>query len=308
MSEPIKIRLGGYGPSTTSFSLALKRIGERLESDFGNAVDVKYVWNILDLGYRSEDILWLVEDGFLTLGYQSSSYFTEKVPAVGSLDFPFVFQDRQEVRGLMDGDLGKLIAAELESRMDLRILGFFENGLRHVSNKVRPINTPADFGGMSIRVLPSEIQARTFELLGATPLILDLVDALERVVAGTIDAQENPLANTVTYGAHKYHRYHTLTGHSYLSRPVFVHRPSFDRFPEELQSAMRQAVRDAVAFQRELKVAEEEEARREIVREGGEVVELSESDLALFRTAVAPIYDEARKTYSPELLELLPGF
>jgi TRAP-type C4-dicarboxylate transport system substrate-binding protein len=308
LSEPIKIRLGGYGPSTTSFSLALKRIGERLESDFGNAVDVKYVWNILDLGYRSEDILWLVEDGFLTLGYQSSSYFTEKVPAVGSLDLPFVFQDRQEVRGLMDGDLGKLIAAELESRMDLRILGFFENGLRHVSNKVRPINTPADFGGMSIRVLPSEIQARTFELLGATPLILDLVDALERVVAGTIDAQENPLANTVTYGAHKYHRYHTLTGHSYLSRPVFVHRPSFDRFPEELQSAMRQAVRDAVAFQRELKVAEEEEARREIVREGGEVVELSESDLALFRTAVAPIYDEARKTYSPELLELLPGF
>ncbi len=308
MTEPIKIRLGGYGPSTTSFSLALQRIGDRLISEMGDAVDVKYVWNILDLGYRSEDILWLVEEGFLTLGYQSSSYFTERVPALGALDLPFVFQDRELVRGMMDGDLGKAIADEMESRMDLRVLGFFENGLRHVSNNLRPVKTPADFGGMSIRVLPSEIQARTFELLGATPLTLDLVEALERVVAGTIDAQENPLANTVTYGAHKYHKFHTLTGHSYLSRPIFLHRPSFDRFPEAIQNLMREAVQDAVRFQRELKVAEEEEARREILKEGGQIVELTDSDLELFQKAVTPLYDEARRTYKPDLIKLLPVF
>jgi TRAP-type C4-dicarboxylate transport system substrate-binding protein len=308
LNKPIKIRLGGYSPSTTSFSLALKRIGDRLKRDFKNDVDVKYVLNILDLGYRSEDILWLVEEGVLTLGYQSSSYFTERAPALGCLDLPFVFQDRQQVRGLMDGELGKAIAAELESKLDFRILGFFENGLRHVSNNLRSIKTPADFGGMSIRVLPSEVQAQTFKLLGATPLILDLVEALERVVAGTIDAQENPLANTVTYGAHRYHKFHTLTGHSYLSRPIFLHRPSYDLFPEELQRVMWEAVQDAVMFQRKLKISEEEEARAEIVKEGDDVVELTESDLALFRKAVAPVYDEARKTYSSDLLDLLPTF
>ncbi len=308
MTEPIKIRLGGYGPPTTSFSLALQCIGDRLTGELGDAVDVKYVWNILDLGYRSEDILWLVEDGFLTLGYQSSSYFTEKVPALGALDLPFVFQDRERVRAMMDGDLGNAITCELESKMDLRVLGFFENGLRHVSNDLRPVRTPADLGGMSIRVLPSAIQARTFELLGANPLTLDLVEALDRIVAGTIDAQENPLANTVTYGAHKFHKYHTLTGHSYLSRPIFLHRPSFDQFPKAVQKLMREAVQDAVRFQRELKIAEEEEARREIVKEGGQIVELAEGELALFRTAVEPIYDEARRAYPPELIRLLPTF
>jgi hypothetical protein len=72
MPDPIHIRMGGYGPPTTGFSRALKRIGDRLAAEFGERIEVKYVWNIMDLGYRAEDILWLVEHGLLTLGYQSS--------------------------------------------------------------------------------------------------------------------------------------------------------------------------------------------------------------------------------------------
>src|ERR1041385_410486 len=70
-SKAIQIRMGGYGPGTTGFSKALKFIGDRLERQFGDRIDVKYVWNIMDFGYRAEDILWLVEIGVLTLGYQS---------------------------------------------------------------------------------------------------------------------------------------------------------------------------------------------------------------------------------------------
>src|SRR5262245_32855630 len=77
MPKSIQIRMGGYGPATTGFSKSLKFIGERLEQQFGDRIDVKYVWNIMDFGYRAEDILWLVESGILTLGYQSSSYLTD---------------------------------------------------------------------------------------------------------------------------------------------------------------------------------------------------------------------------------------
>ena len=54
-----------------------------------------------------------------------------------------------------------------EERINYRILGWFENGFRHISNRLRPIHVPADMKGMKIRVLPSEIHKRTFELLGA---------------------------------------------------------------------------------------------------------------------------------------------
>jgi tripartite ATP-independent transporter DctP family solute receptor len=307
MSDAIQIRMGGYGPATTGFSRALKMIGDRLEGEFGGRVQIKYVWNIMDLGYRADDILWLVEHGLLTLGYQSSSYLTDRVPALGFVDLPFLFADTAAARAAMDGALGELLARRIEERVSYRILGWFENGFRHVSNRVRPVRRPADLSGMRIRVLPSKVQARTFELLGAVPMRMDLTEAIERIVAGTIDAQENPLANTVTYGVHKFHRFHTLSNHFYISRPIFLHRAAFDAWPAELQRAMRAAVTAAVAFQRELHVQEEDDARRAIEAQGCEIVELGAAEHEAFAAAVRPLRDEARTSYGRELFDLVPA-
>ncbi len=304
MGDPIQIRMGGYGPATTGFSRALKLIGDRLEAEFGDRVSIKYLWNIMDLGYRAEDILWLVEHGLLTLGYQSSSYLTDRVPELGFLDLPFQFETTESARAAVDGPLGQLLARKIEERVNYRILGFFENGFRHISNRVRPVHTPSDLGGMRIRVLPNKIQARTFELLGAVPLRLDLTEALAAITAGTIDAQENPLANTVTYGVHRFHRFHTLTNHFYISRLIFLHRTSFDSWPQDLREAMREAVKDAVAFQRGTHLQEEEDARKAIETEGCEIVELNLDQHNAFASAVKPVYGEARRQCGNDILKL----
>jgi len=300
-----RIFMGGYGPASTGFSLALKKIGDRLEAKFGGEVEVKYVYNILDLGYRADDILWLVEQGVLTLGYQSSSYLTDRVADLGAADLPFLFPDARQARAAMDGRLGQLLTARIEAVTNYRILGYFENGFRHVSNRLRPVRTPADMKGMKIRVLPSQIQSRTFELLGANPKIMDLSEAIEAVKAGTLDAQENPFANTVTYGVHKYHRFHSATNHFYVSRPIFLHRPTFDAWPRALQDTLREAVHEAIAFQRDLHVKEEEDAMTAIRAEGGEILELTRDEHNAFAAAVKPIYGESRRQFSPEILALL---
>jgi TRAP-type transport system periplasmic protein len=306
MSRPFQIRMGGYGPATTCFSRGLKMIGDRLVARFGDEVDVKYVWNIMDLGYRAEDILWLVEHGILTLGYQSSSYLTDRVPELGIVDFPFLFKTNDEARAAMDGELGKHLARHVEDRAGYRILGWFENGFRHISNRLRTVRLPSDMAGMRIRVLPSKVHAKTFELLGAVPLRMDLTEAIAGIKAGTIDAQENPFANTVTYGVHKFHRFHTVTNHFYISRPIFLHRAAFDAWPERLQQAMREAVTAAVQFQRDLGVTEDAEARAAIESEGCEITTLAPDQHAAFAGAVTPIYADARQAYPPAILRLLP--
>ena len=268
MPEPIKIRMGGYGPPTTSFSRSLKLIGDLLSARFGDGISVDYVWNIIDHGHRAEDILTLVENGEMTLGYQLSSYLTDRVGELGFVDLPFLFERREEARAAIDGALGRYLSRSIEARINYRILGYFENGFRQISNRLRTVRAPADLKGMRIRVLPSEVQARTFELLGAIPLRWDLTEAIAAIKAGTIDAQENPFANTVTYGVHKFHRFHTVTNHFYISRPIFLNRTQFDAWPRDLQSAIREAVTKSVTFQRELAIAEDREARAAIEAAG----------------------------------------
>lgn len=302
---PIQIIMTGYGPATTSFSLALKRMGDRIEARFPGEVEVRYVYNILELGYRALDILWLVERGIVTMGYQSSSYLTDRVSDLGAVDLPFIFESTGAARDSMDGELGRLLTQSIEANTDYRILGYFENGQRHFSNRLRPIRTPADMRGMSLRALPSKIHERTFELLGANPEIMDLSEVITRIQAGTIDAQENPFANTVTYGIHNYHKYHTASSHFYISRPIFFHRPTFDSWPTELQQEIRAAVTEAVRFQRNLKDQEELDAQVAIEDVGGEVVELTAQERQLFVDTVTPVYAELQDQYSPRLRRLV---
>ena len=304
MNKKIQIRMGGYGPPTTAFSKSLKFIGDRIEAEFGGDVDIKYVWNILDLGYRGEDILWLVESGVLTLGYQSSSYLTDRVPELGFVDLPFLFQNNKQARAAIDGALGKYLTEKIEERFNYRILGYFENGFRHISNRLRPVHTPEDLANMKMRVMPSDVQARTFELLGAIPMKMDLTEAIDGVVNGTLDAQENPLANTITYGVLKFHRYHTLSNHFYISRPIFAHRNTVDGWPLELKTALYKAAQDSIVFQRKLTEQEAIDAQTEIENEGCEIVELTAEEHNAFVEAVKPQHEDARKIFGDELFKL----
>jgi tripartite ATP-independent transporter DctP family solute receptor len=306
MPSPIAIRMGGYGPPTTGFSRSLKRIGDTIEAQFGNDVAISYVYNIMDHGHKAEDILTLVEHGELTAGYQSSSYLTDRVPELGFVDLPFLFSSNAQARAAMDGALGAYLVGKTEERINYRILGWFENGFRHISNRLRPIHLPADMNGMKIRVLPSEIHRRTFELIGATPMRMDLTEAIAMIKAGTLDAQENPLANTVTYGVHKFHRFHTLTSHFYISRPIFFHRTSFDAWPQDLQRAMQEAVTEAVTYQRQLAVEEHDESKQAIEAEGCEFNTLTPQEHEAFVAAVQPLLKDARAMYGEKMFALLP--
>src|SRR5258706_3495588 len=215
----IQICMGGYGPPTTTHSRAIKMMGDRLIAQFGDEVDIKYVWNVMDFGYKAEEVLWMSERGLLTVAYQSTSYLTESVPELEFADLPFLFATLAEARVAMDGKLGAYLSQKIEARVPgYRMLGYFENGYRHISNRLKPVHVPADLKGMTIRSLPSVMHSRTYELLGATPLIMDLKPAIAAITAGKLDAQENPLANTVDYGVPQFHRHHTLNRPRYLSR------------------------------------------------------------------------------------------
>jgi len=306
MPSPIQIKMSGYGPPSTGFSKSLVLIGDKIKAQFGGDVALDYTFNIMDHGYKAEEILTLVEEGKFSMGYQSSSYLTDRVPELGFVDLPFLFSSNAQARAAMDGALGEYLVRKTEERCNYRILGWFENGFRHISNKLRPIHMPADMNGMKIRVLPSEIHRRTFELIGASPMRMDLTEAIAMIKAGTLDAQENPLANTVTYGVHKFHKFHTLTNHFYISRPIFFHRPSFDAWPKELQQAMQQAVTEAVTFQRQLALEEHDESKKAIEAEGCVFNTLTPAEHDAFVAAVQPLLQDAKSMYGEEMFKLLP--
>ncbi len=305
MPENIKIRLGGYSPPDSTHSLASVHFKESLEKQLGEVVAVDLFWNVLDFGYRADDLLSMVECGLLTMCYFSTSYVTNQVPELEIIDLPFVFENEAAAHSALDGALGDYLTEKTESRTEYRVLGYWDNGFRHLSNRLRPIRSPADCKDIRIRLQPNEVHVKTFEMLGAVPVAVDLKEGIEKIVSHEVDAQENPLANTVTYGVDKHHNYVTMSGHFFGARGLYVHKESFDSWPESVQLAVRKSAREAIQVQRQSAFAKEEDLRAQMLSEGIDIISLTAKEREIFKEAVRPILDEARSRLGNEIFSLL---
>jgi TRAP-type C4-dicarboxylate transport system substrate-binding protein len=177
---------------------------------------------VFDFGYKGMDLINMVERGQLTMCYSSTAYgLSDIIPELQILDLPYIFENEEHAHQALDGELGAYLTRKIESLKGFRVLGYWDNGFRHISNRLRPIRTPEDCAGLRIRLMPNEIHKKTFELLGAIPISTDLEQGLAMMAAGELDAQENPLANIAAYGIHKFHTHITMSGHFYAARSIF---------------------------------------------------------------------------------------
>ena len=259
----------------------------------------------MNLGYKSEDILWMTDQGVLTITYQSTSYLTDDVPELGFVDLPFLFRDNAHARGAMDGALGQYLTNRIEDRKNYKILGYLENGFRQISNSIRAISQPDDMKDLKIRVLPSDIHSRFFELLGANPIRMDLTQAITDIQTGALDAQENPYTNTTTYGVHNYHKHHTLSNHFYISRAIMCNRSQFYLWPEPLKQAIIESAGDAMQWQRTQIETDVRIAEKLIIEAGGQIHSLTEAQTALFQEKISPLYKDAREQFGNTPFDLL---
>ena len=91
------------------------------------------------------------------------------VKEFGLLDFPFLFSHARQADAMVDGPLGKLLAARLADK-GIVVLGFFDLGFRNVTNSKRPITKGEDLEGLKLRVIPNPVFIETFKTFKSNPL------------------------------------------------------------------------------------------------------------------------------------------
>ena len=256
-------------------------------------------------GHPAADLLPMVESGTLTMGYFSASYLAARVPEYALLDLPFTIHGREQAYGVLDGVLGQLLADKLQARTGLRALSFWDNGFRHLTNAVHPIRTPADCVGLRIRTLFSDVHRKLFKLLGFEPVALDVKDPIAQVRSGAIEAQENPLTNTYNFGIHLHHRYITLSGHFFGAAILLCHHASYAAWPAEVRQAVREAVLEATAAQRQLAAREDEDVLAQLCPPQNVIIRLTDTERTRFVEAVAPVVEEQRHALGNQLCSYL---
>jgi TRAP-type C4-dicarboxylate transport system substrate-binding protein len=302
---PKRLWIGGYGPEKSAHGDGLAAFRDHVMTATWGQLEVDVTWNIMDEGRPNTDLFDLVESGRMFLCYFSSSYLGHQVEELNVLETPFLFDSLETAHRALDGALGSSLRAAVRSKTPFEALGFWDNGFRHMTNLKHPIHTPADCRGLSVRMQPNIIHEALIRSWGAIPVAVELSEAVQLIVSRNVDAQENPLANTVAYGVDKVHPFVTMTGHLYGARGLFANRAVYEAFPDDLRAAVDEAVVKAIFVQRSAAAKLEKTLRHNMEIDGIEFVDLDEAEIAAFREASQPAIDLAVESVPGDLHELV---
>ncbi|SMF89614.1 tripartite ATP-independent transporter solute receptor, DctP family [Azospirillum oryzae] len=237
-----------------------------------------------------------------TLAFSANSQGTTSgvVPEYAVLGLPFLFQSLPQAWKVLDGPVAKKLD-EASKAKGLVLLAMWDNGIRHVSNNVRPITKPEDLAGIKLRTPPDPITVDIFKALGANPMPLAFSELYIALQQGVVDGQENPLMNIYSSKLFEVQKYISLTGHKYESTPLLASKIVFDTLSKADQTAVLEAAAEAGKLNREMSAKADKELQAKMEDAG---VKFNTVDPAPFVAKTKSVYDKWEKQF-PELVALV---
>ncbi|MGC3873484.1 TRAP transporter substrate-binding protein [Halomonas sp. GXIMD04776] len=222
------------------------------------------------------------------------------VPETYVLDLPFLFEDYDQARCVLDGEIGQELLTKMSDH-NLVGLAWTENGFRHMTNSQRAVKTPGDAEGLKVRTMENKVHMEAFEQMGVHPTPMAFPEVFTALQQGTVDGQENPITVIVATKFWEVQDHLSLTGHVYSPAIVLGSPILLDGLSEEERGWFKQAAEASAKATRE-EVSRLEKEGVEMLREKGMTVE-TDIDKAPFQEAVKPAYQIYTDQYGDEMLE-----
>jgi tripartite ATP-independent transporter DctP family solute receptor len=220
-----------------------------------------------------------------------SSIMSSVADVFGVFDMPFVIKDRAHVARIEKEMFWSKLAPAAE-KQGYQILALWENGVRHITNNARPINTPADLKGLKIRTPKSTWRIKMFEAWGANPTPMGFSEVFVGLQTGVIDGQENPYTNIASAKLNEVQKYLSVTGHVYTPAYPTVGKAVFEKLSPEVRKVLKDTAMELAPWARERGEAEDGTLKDKLVAAG---MQLNVANRAAFVEASKPIYAQFAK-------------
>ena len=259
------LRFGYETSQTDSQHIAAKKFNELLQEKTKGELKLK-LFPDSTLG-NAQAMISGVRGGTIDMEMSGSNNFTGLSPVINLLDVPFLFRDTAHAHKTLDGKVGDDLKVSLEGK-GLKVLAYWENGWRDVTNSRAPVKTPADLKGLKIRTNNSPMNIAAFKVFGANPIPMPFAEVYTGLETRTIDAQEHPINVVWSAKFYEVQKYLSLTHHAYSPLLVVINKAKFDGLTPEFQQALISSAQEAGSYQRKL-VAEDQQKIIDGMKEAG---------------------------------------
>lgn len=295
-NEPRTLILAHAMHATHPVTLGMDYMTDRLEEISGGKMVIK-TYPTGQLG-NERSLLELTQIGAISMTKISGAVLENFVPPIRVFSLPYLFEDDEHYRRIVDGDIGKALL-EAGTEYQLKGLAYYDAGWRSFYTKDRPITEPGDIRGMKIRVQPSGMAINLIRTLGGSPTPLAYGELYTAFQGGIVDGAENNPPSFYSSRHYEVTDYYIINEHTAVPDFLVINTTVWENLSGQQQQWLRQAVDESVVHQHQLWIDSVEESMQ-VVQEAG--VEVVYPDKEPFRERVQPIYEGFRRDH-PGLYE-----
>jgi tripartite ATP-independent transporter DctP family solute receptor len=260
-----------------------------------------YHSNALGATRESLEMVRLGSTDFVLSGV---AHVTRFVPELGTFVLPYLWKDTETMFKALDGRMGETVEPLLYEK-GFKLIGWWDNGFRHISNNKRPIQSADDIKGLKLRSLPAKIHVTFWRALGASPTPMDWAEVYPALQQGVVDGQENPPGIVFFEKLPEVQKYYSLTKHVNEPGNVLMSRAVWDKLPADIQKAIMIAAKKTTAFERAESQRDNDELLKKLEAAGMKVNTVSEDKITELRKVAHGLYGQALADLGPKGKELV---
>ena len=269
-----------------AFTKAMVRFEALVKQYWGKPINFVLHRNS-SLGLEKQYFEYMAQGRAVDFAIVSPAHMSTFSRAAPFIDAPFLFRDLAHWNGVLDQDLLKPIADEVERRARVMLIGYAGGGVRNIfANKT--VRNLAELRGLKVRVQGAPIWSRTFQAAGMSPTVIAYNEVYNAIQNNVIEAGENEAAGVEQMRFYEVAPNLAMTQHAITIRPLCFSAQSFARLPNDLQAAIRRAGKEAGAFGREVESGEDGQ-KLDALEKAGRLKRIEFTERAAMKRLVDPV-------------------
>jgi tripartite ATP-independent transporter DctP family solute receptor len=275
-----------------AFTKAMVRFEELVKKYYGKPINFTLHKNSA-LGLEKQYFEYMAQGKAVDYAIVSPAHMSTFSKAAPFIDAPFLFRDLNHWNKVLDADVLKPVADEINKKAEVMLIGYAGGGVRNIfANK--PVRNLQEMKGLKVRVQGAPIWSKTFQAAGMAPTVIAYNEVYNAIQNGVIQAGENEAAGVEAMKFYEVGPNLNMTEHAITIRPLCFSTKTFNRLPKDLQAAIVKAGKEAGAYGRQVESGEDAQ-KLDAMEKAGKLKRIPFADRAQMKKLVDPVMAEYAK-------------
>jgi tripartite ATP-independent transporter DctP family solute receptor len=275
-----------------AFTKALVRFQELVSKYSGQKVNWVLHKNS-ELGLEKQYFEYMSQGKAVDYAIVSPAHMSTFSKAAPFIDAPFLFRDLAHWNKVLDADLLKPVADEINQKAEVMLIGYAGGGTRNIFVN-KPVRNLAEMKGLKVRVQGAPIWSKTFAAIGMAPTVIAYNEVYNAIQNNVIAAGENEAAGVEAMKFYEVAPQLSMTQHAITIRPICFSTKTFNKLDKNLQAAVLRAGKEAGAYGRQVE-SSEDSAKLDALEKAGKLKRVPFADRAQMKRLADPVMAEYAK-------------